>query len=256
MDIWSNFLNYTLSKHDLTLAVSLFSAIFVFIGLSSAYLLHANPKKLAWVISLTNSFVLMVVGSFYLVAKVPTFDKFLWFGENGRVVFHSLDNVSVLVCVWFALANVFDLVFGLLFYRRYLDPLTAYVHHVVYVWVLVAAITGDGGFAKFEPFAAGPVYMFIEEVPTFLLALGSVFPSCRTDIGFGVTFFWLRIVYHSYMLLYSIFLGVDTVIPVMYVLTLTLHVYWYYLWLSKYGWKLLWGSKLQAGKEGKEQKHL
>lgn len=233
-----HFLEYTLSEGDVRLAVVLFSAIWIVIGTGSAILLSENKKRMGWIISLINSFVLMVVGIAYLIVKVPTFTDFFAFGDNGRVVFHSLDNVSVLVCIWFALANFFDLVFGLLFYRAYLDPLTAYVHHTVYIWILITGMTGNGGFAQFEPFAAGPVYMFVEEVPTFMLALGSVFPALRTDIGFGVTFLALRLVYHAYMMAYSLYLGVDSVIPIMYALTMMLHVFWYYTWVRKYGLKL------------------
>lgn len=235
----SHFLEYTLSVDDVQFAVVLFSIVWISIGTVSAFVLSNNRKRMSWVISLVNSFVLMVVGAAYLIVKVPTFDNFFAFGDNKRVVFHSLDNVSVLVCIWFALANFFDLVFGVLFYKQYLDPLTAYAHHTVYIWILITAMTGNGGFAHFEPFAAGPVYMFIEEMPTFMLALGSVFPSLRTDVGFGVTFLVLRLIYHAYMLVYSVLLGVDLVIPVMYVLTMMLHVFWFYTWMRKYGIKLL-----------------
>jgi hypothetical protein len=232
---------YTLSDSDITTAVVVFSTVLIAIGLGSAYLLNNQKRRLGWIISLTNSFVLMTAGIGYVAVKVPTFDNFFCFGDNGRIVFHSLDNVSVLVCIWFTLANIFDLVFGILFYAKHLDPLTAYVHHTVYIWILVAAVTGNGGFAHFEPFAAGPVYMFVEEIPTFLLALGAVFPACRTDVGFGVSFFWLRLVYHAYMLLYSLRLRVDAVIPVMYALTLALHAFWFHTWMRKYGWRLLAG---------------
>ena len=239
MDILGNCLRYTLEVDDFSIAILLFSTILMTVGLGSAIHFRTDQKRMSWMISLVNSFVLTVVGAIYLVGKIPTFKNFLWFGDNGRVVFHSLDNVSVLVSVWFTLANIFDLVFGFIFYRKYLHPLTAYAHHIVYIWILITGITGNGGFATFEPFAAGPVYMFIEELPTFLLALGSVFPAYRSDLGFGVSFFWLRLVYHAYMLMYSIYLGLDTVIPIMYVLTLALHVHWYHTWLTKYGWDLI-----------------
>lgn len=237
------FVEYTLTEGEVQLAVVLFSLIWICIGTCSAYFLSNQKRRLGWVISLVNSFVLMVIGVMYLIVKVPTFQNFFWFGDNGRVVFHALDNVSVLVSIWFALANFFDIVFGLLFYREHLDPLTAYVHHAVYIWILLTGMTGNGGFAHFTPFAAGPVYMFIEEVPTFMLALGAVFPAWRTDIGFGATFLLLRLVYHAYMLCYSVYLGVDAVIPTMYVLTMMLHVFWFHTWVRKYGVKLFMKKK-------------
>ena len=242
----SNFFEYNLTPDQIGMAIGYFTLILVVIGNASAALLTQNRRKMGWIISLVNSFVLLSVGIVYLIVKVPTFDKFFAYGNNGRAVFHSLDNVSVLVCIWFALANFFDLVFGLIFYRRYLDPLTAYVHHTVYIWILITGITGNGGFARFTPFAAGPVYMFIEELPTFLLALGAVFPSLRTDIGFGATFLLLRLLYHAYMMTYSIFLQVDPIIPAMYGLTMVLHVFWFYTWCIKYGWKLLYPAAAAA----------
>ena len=38
----------------------------------------------------------------------------------------------------------------------------------------------------------------LEELPTWLLAAGAMFPSLRTDLGFGASFFLLRICYHFY----------------------------------------------------------
>jgi hypothetical protein len=251
----ANCLVYTLSDNDISIAVVAFSSVLITIGFGSAYILQNQKRRLGWIISLVNSFVLMSVGIGYVLVKVPIFNNFFWFGDNGRIVFHSLDNVSVLVCIWFTLANIFDLVFGILFYAEHLDPLTAYVHHTVYIWTLVTAVTGNGGFAHFEPFAAGPVYMFVEEIPTFLLALGAVFPVCRTDVGFGVTFFWLRLVYHAYMLLYSLQLRVDAVIPIMYTLTLALHAFWFYTWMRKYGRRLLAGWMGAEGSVAKGKGH-
>ena len=238
-----HFLEYTLSRTNVEISIVVFAVIWIVIGFAGGYYFRTEPKRLSWTISLINSFVLTVVGAVYLFVKVPTHDNFFYFGNNGRQLFHSLDNVSVLVSIWFTLANIADLVFGFMFYRKFLDPLTAYVHHTVYIWILVTGMTGHGGFAMFDPFCAGPVYMFVEELPTFLLALGSVFPAFRTDLGFGVTFFLLRLVYHSYMLLYSIYLGADFTVPFMFTLTLALHVYWFYTWCIKYGWKLIWNPK-------------
>lgn len=257
MNLRHHFFQYSLTTHDVAIVTITFSTIWLVIGCTATVFLRQNPKRLGWVISLVNSFVLMVVGAVYSVVKIPTFNRFWWFGDNGRALFHSVDNVAVLVCIWFVLANISDILFGLLFYRQYLDPLTAYAHHTVYVWLLLTAITGNGGFATFEPFATGIVYMFVEEVPTFLLAFGAVFPSCRTDVGFGVTFFSLRLVYHAYMLLYSLTLGVDTVIPVMFCLTFILHMYWFHAWMRKYGWKLILGGGRdkvdERDKQGKAQ---
>ena len=242
MDFNRHFFDFTLSETEIYATAGVSTVILMLVGYIGMAILKEDRRKLCWVVSLCNSLVLLIVGTVYILVKVPTIEGFFWFGDRGRSVFHSIDNVSVIACIWFTMANLFDLIFGLIYYRQHLDPLTAYVHHTVYVWILITSMTGNGGFARFAPFASGFVYMFIEELPTFLLALGAVFPSFRTDIGFGVTFFWLRLVYHFYMLAYSVYLRTDAIIPFLYVLTLALHVYWYYNWMRKYGLKLLFGA--------------
>jgi hypothetical protein len=67
--------------------------------------------------------------------------------------------------------------------------------------------------------------------------IGSVFPSMRTDLGFGATFFIFRICYHAYIFAYAIYSQVYTPIIIMYALTLILHINWFYTWMIKYGFK-------------------
>jgi hypothetical protein len=144
----------------------------------------------------------------------------------------NVDNFAALTTLWFGLACAFDLLFGMIFYSKHLQLLTAYVHHIVFMWISFTSVTGKGGFLTCTPFAPSFVLMLIEELPTFLLALGSVFPAYRTDYGFGVTFFLLRLVYHSYNLAYSIRNGTESVITVLYVLSFLLHVNWFHGWVK------------------------
>lgn len=65
-----------------------------------------------------------------------------------------------------------------------------------------------------------------------------MFPSCRTDIGFGTSFFLLRIVYHSYFTAYAAYSRMSGTVIVLYLLTLALHLSWFYSWATKYGKKL------------------
>ena len=214
-------------------------------------LLRLPEKKLAWMVSLVNSFVMTVGGVLYLAVKLPPVLTALGKGNFliGEKVFHEpLSNFAALLCMWFLMANVFDLVFGLLFYRRQLGFLTAYVHHSVFIWTMVAATTGNGGFLTCRPFASAFMYVIIEELPTFLLALGSVVPACRTDLGFGLTFFLFRIAYHVGFFGLALYnrQKVDTPVIVLYSLTLAMHVNWFYNWVIKYG---MGGGKTKAKKE-------
>lgn len=234
-----DFVEFTLTSEEIRNVGICFAAILTSVCVVARVTFAKDPKRMAWIVSIFNSFVTMIVGFVYLIVKVPMFKDFFMYGDNGRLVYHSMDNVSVLTCLWFAMACVFDLGFGLLCYRKYLDPLTAYVHHTVFIWIMITATTGNGGFITAEKFAPSFLYMLVEELPTFLLGLGMVVPALRTDIGFGVTFFLLRIVYHAYFFTYSIVCGADTVIPVLYSLTMCLHLFWFYSWVTKYGSKLL-----------------
>lgn len=142
-------------------------------------------------------------------------------------MFHSIDNFSTLVCIWFGIANAFDLIFGLLCYREHLGLLTSYFHHTLYIWMMILCTTGRGGFTTITPFASCFTILVIEEFPILLLSLGRVFPQYDTDIAFGVSFFLLRLVYHSYCMVYAIYSGVDSLLIVLFLLTLGLHIYWF-----------------------------
>jgi hypothetical protein len=246
-----NFNELTLTDDQKISAAAVFSAIILAIGLFARFYFAHDVKKMSWILSLVNSFVLTVLGATYVLVKTSTMEEnFFALGANGKQTFHSIDNVSFLICLWFALLNIFDLVLGMLFYRKYLDPLTAWVHHSVYIWILLAS-TGHGIFATFEVFSSGLCFNLVEELPTFLLALGSVFPSMRTDVGFGTTFLGLRILYHAYLWYYSSTLGVNLVIPVLYTLTMTLHMFWFSTWVGKYGKRLMGGTSEKRQKSAK-----
>lgn len=238
-----HFTEYTLTQSQLQIACAIFSSILIVVGFYGV-LKFENVKKRAWVISLVNSFVTMIAGVVYLVNKIPLYPEFLSF-QLVDVKFHnSLDNFAVLACLWFFLACLFDLLFGLIFYPQQLGLLTAYIHHLVFMWIMVTGVTGNGLFMTCEPFAPSFVYMLIEEIPTFLLALGSIYPEYRTDFGFGSSFFLLRLAYHFYHLGFGLKNKVPTVIIVLYSLSGLLHINWFYGWV-----KMMLKPKKAAKKE-------
>lgn len=228
---------YNLSNRQVWLSALIFSMVLVSIGIYATTQYKDAPKKMAWIVSMFNSGFMTLIGMFYMYHSMPSDVNVLIMGSHGRGYFHGIDNVSFLVCLWFAMANAFDLALGFAYYRKYLDPLTAYVHHPVFIWIMSMAATGNGWFFTTEQFGPGFALMLIEELPTFLLALGYVFSQFRTDIGFGVTFFSLRIVYHIYMFLFAIWSGASATVLFLYSLTTTLHVYWFSSWFRKYGSK-------------------
>lgn len=195
-----------------------------------------SPKKLAWVISLINSLIMSVIGVFFLADILPRINLEWFTCLNGATsVMHGIDNFGVFTCVIFAVGNVADLVLGLLFYRSELGVLTTYIHHTLYTWLMFFGVTSNGLFVRTAgPFTTAFLFCTIEEIPTFLLALGSMFPSCRTDLGFGFTFFLTRLVFHVTILHHEIKCNGYVPMYCLITLTLLLHIHWFYGWVTKY----------------------
>lgn len=89
----------------------------------------------------------------------------------------------------------------------------------------------------------------MEELPTFLLGAGSVCPSMRSDLAFGVSFFVLRILWHGFMLYYHVSRSLYTGLILFIALTFTMHVQWFSTWVTKYGLPLVFGDKYKANKK-------
>jgi hypothetical protein len=238
-----DFENYTLSDAQIIQAAILFCCI---LGGVFSYGLMNYPKdnkRLAWTISVVNSGLMSIVALIYLYHKLPTYNNIFLMHDNGLKPFHGKTNITTLVLLWFGLANIFDLVLGTIFYPKYLGVLTAYIHHTVFIWICWTGATGNGFFMTATPYGPAFCLMLIEEVPTFLLALGSISASYRSDLGFGISFFLLRLCYHFYFFVYAIKSGAATLILIIWVGAFTLHCFWFYGWFSKYSGLTAQGKK-------------
>jgi len=244
----SNFYKYTLTEQEYNQAAGFYLAVLLVVCILGKAK-YKDERKLAWVVSAFTSGLMTILGAVYLYVKQADLPKVLYFQPNGWSVFHGINNVGALACLYFGIAMAVDLSFGLLFYRRQLGILTAYIHHTVFIWMMIVAVTGNGGFLKMHQFTPAFCSMLIEEIPTFLLAAGSIDSRFRTDIGFGLTFFLFRICYHGYFFAYCFYSKCDTAILVLYSLTMTMHVNWFYTWVTKYGMKLLGAGKKKSKKD-------
>lgn len=231
----------TLSGEEFVTAARVFTGI-IMLMCFFCWRFVATKKRLSWGISLVNSFVMSVMGLVYISQKLPTIHAALITGTGGEELLHSVDDVSSLVCLFFALVNVADLIFGALCYPEHLGVMTAVVHHPFYVWVMITATTGNGLFFKMTPFASGFLFASVQEIPTFLLSLGSMFPSLRTDMGFGLSFFLLRICYNFGLIYYTRVLNLPIASTIIPSLSFAMHVYWFYPWWCKYGIRLVFGG--------------
>lgn len=237
--------SYTLTHAELIHAGLAFSFMLTLISLGGIFTLRKDPKKLSWVISLFNSGLMTIAGIFYLTWHVIQSPQYFYLIK--LINLENNTDFSVLCCLWFGLANLFDLALGVVFYKKYLGFLTAWIHHTAFIWVVFTMVTGNGGIVTgLHPFSISFANLLIEELPTFLLALGSIFPACRTDVGFGATFFIFRLVYHFYFFFSAVRLGTQKTHFVIYTLTGVLHVNWFWNWIMKY-------SGVAGGDKGKKE---
>lgn len=144
--------------------------------------------------------------------------------ENGGDVRALLRNTryNSFICTFFGTFCFLDIVYGVLFYPKQIDLLTGWVHHSVYLWLMYYVhLHGlQGGFCLF----------LIEELPTFLLALGNVSRPWRTNLIFGACFFVTRIVWHAFLLgeFWLHRREIEQPLWALVALTLALHVHWFY----------------------------
>jgi hypothetical protein len=177
-----------------------------------------TPDKRAFIISISYSLSLSCAGLwklYYLIFEAK--------GSVSNEVMYSYDFVSLQACKLFICGNVLDLVFGSFFYPNYLDLIFAWIHHLFYI-VIMFFIIGDGAASLFA-------FLFVVEVPTFIKALGTIFPNLRSDIMFGITFFAFRIVFHAYYSYQLIMNDYQHVYWKISCLVLLIHSYWMYLWI-------------------------
>jgi len=193
-----------------------------------------DAKRIAWGISLVNS-VVLTVGSIVCLCcyAIPAHHEIFAF-EAKKEIFYGRTNGGVALTIWFALANIIDLVFGLIFYRSKMGLLSSFIHHPVFIWMSFFAATGNGLFTSDLPFIPAFNLLFLVEVPTMLLAFGSVWSSLRTDMGFGVTFFLFRLVFHGYMMALAAHSGVNTPLLCCFIGPFLLHVFWFSTWFKSY----------------------
>ncbi|KAI8980479.1 hypothetical protein BDB01DRAFT_231340 [Pilobolus umbonatus] len=100
---------------------------------------------------------------------------------------------TVRATVFFMSFLLLDLILGVIFYRKRIGLLTGWIHHISYLCVLTWAIHNR--------FCGVFIMMCLLELPTFLLALGSIRSHLRRDYLFATAFFSTRITFHIYSII-------------------------------------------------------
>ena len=176
-----------------------------------------TDKARAWIVTLLGSFVLSAIATVYVIDACQL-HGLMWPTE----LIHGEDQLTRVGVLFFVAINVMDITLGSIFYPKYLDPLSAYFHHTVYVIFAFCLLA--------HHYARGLMLCFFMEYPTFLLALGSLFPSMRGDLLFGILFFLTRIAYNIYFIVTLYRVAPEGLIWRICSATLCLHLFWFYKW--------------------------
>jgi len=175
-------------------------------------------KQLSHILSCKTSLFMSLVSTYfnYNLYQVNYDIQYL----QTNTLLQSLSNYS---SYFFLSYLICDLVLGTIYYKSQMGILTGYIHHIVYIMITFLA------FHRSETFYY--TLFFIEEIPTFILSLGSIDPNYRSNMLFGGTFFVFRIGYHT-MLMYL--LRYNLIFMILGCSTLMLHTYWFKIWINKY----------------------
>lgn len=226
---------FEFSEVTLTVIAVEFFLLFV-IGCIWKYIFKLTPKQLTWSFSILNATISTTCSVIYILWKAQEIVNFLWERDqrDGKRLLLSVDDFSAYFCIWFAVFNKFDLLFGLLFYPNEMGVLTCFIHHSFYILLMPIAMTGKIGPMQIKPFASAFLIFCLEEIPTLLLAIGHVFPKLRSDKWFGFSFFIFRICFHFCFLCMILYLQLPMYYFYIPTLPFFVHLYWFYRWVKYY----------------------
>lgn len=139
-----------------------------------------TTKQRSWILTTTSSAVMSI-------ASLPlAYDYLSSYGDITRIQPSSMWTYCA--CRFFQAYLIADIVLGLLHYRSRVNWLTGWVHHSVYVFIVEYSIRQNWS------------HIFclcaIMEIPTFVLAIATIYPHLRSDVLFAATFFLTRILLH------------------------------------------------------------
>ena len=177
-----------------------------------------KPAQKSWLISIISSGFLTIIGFYRVSRTIAGFDILT------RDTIHSDDQLSLFAVIYFATCNLLDLILALFYYKDDMDILSGWIHHTFYFLFMVVLIRYHSTF--------GFSFVFIEEFPTLLLALGHVSSSLRNDLLFGISFIITRVIYHGWFLYVLIVKDYHSAYWKVTMLIMMLHIFWMIKWFQ------------------------
>ncbi|PVU89511.1 hypothetical protein BB561_005306 [Smittium simulii] len=190
------------------------NSIFHLMRKTSAY---TTEKQLAWILTFTTCVTVVLASIPYLLQ--------LFYHNLDVTKIVVTDSFSLMICGFFEAYLIWDLLIGHKYYRSSFDLITGYFHHSFYI-LLVFYVSMIGYSAIFT-------LVFIMELPTIVLAIGSINKALRKDWLFASCFFSTRLLLHI-VLIYRFFSYFpNRLIWKLLVSSLPLHIYWFYCFVKQ-----------------------
>ena len=219
-----------ISSTDMTILLGLCLAIIAFyLAIHRSF---PQSKQRAWLTSVPISSALTVLGLMAFL-KVETENK--W---EFEYIYGNETKQARLSVLLFLSYQITDFFIGFFHFSDQFTLLATYIHHTFYIWFMFYLLSNN--------YCNGFQIAFFMELPTAIMAVGMVFDRYRSDIGFGITFFAARIVFHIYSL-YRLFCVDKSMLPMRLCgVALVIHLGWFKDWMSTYGAKYykLWFKKV------------
>lgn len=176
---------------------------------------YSTEKQLSWIITASASAMMTL-------SSIPFVLDFLLDGG-------SINNVRESPIFSYTMNRVFqayliaDLIMGAAHYRSQMALLTGWIHHAAYVLIVQVAIKRS--WTQIFCLCAAM------ELPTFILAIGSINPYLRSDRLFAASFFTTRILFHIILIMSYLFPEYapgDTRVPGYILMCIfPLHAWWF-----------------------------
>ncbi|KAI9499177.1 hypothetical protein BDB00DRAFT_866664 [Zychaea mexicana] len=174
--------------------------------------LAKNEKQISWLLTFASSFVCTLI-------SIPCFFTFWLSGWDIRMLGIEATWHTASVC-FFISYLILDLSLGSIYYRRRITFLTGWFHHTLYIVFLLWFLRMRT--ASFFCTAA------ILELPTLILAAGSLSKVWRCDFLFATSFFFLRLVLHAWMIAQLRLHHRVESLWIVAVVVYPLHLYWFH----------------------------
>lgn len=170
-----------------------------------------EPRRQMWILSTMNSAIMSVLG---------IYETWRWWGTGDLTTTPLSNNVLEFMKAYLLV----DLTYNAIYHRQRMHLLECWIHHIAYIFVFDQIVK--------QGFAGMITVFYILELPSFIRAIGSLYPNLRADMTFGILFGLLRVVYPFYLAFYL-------TLPKWAWCVLTgaqgLHIYWFSQWMKKYG---------------------